>query len=39
VVEARGQFWKPEGGERPPLETVTRGLVKKQQTEKTRCMV
>jgi hypothetical protein len=34
VAEARGQFGNPEEGERPPLEAVTRKLVKTQQTEK-----
>jgi hypothetical protein len=28
VAVARGQFGNPEGGERPPLEAGTRGLVK-----------
>jgi hypothetical protein len=28
VVEARGYFRNPEEGERPPLEAVTRRLVK-----------
>jgi hypothetical protein len=31
----RGQFGNPEQEERPPLEAVTRRLVKTQQTEKT----
>jgi hypothetical protein len=36
VTEARGQFWNPEEGERPPLEAVTRRqLVKTEQVEKT----
>jgi hypothetical protein len=35
VTEARGQFENPEKWERPPLEAVTRGLVKTQQAEKT----
>jgi hypothetical protein len=34
VDEARGQFGNSEEGERPQLETITRGLVKTQQTEK-----
>jgi hypothetical protein len=38
VAEARGQFGNPEEGERPPLEAVTRRLVKTQQTEKTYCV-
>jgi hypothetical protein len=35
VAEAWGQFGNPEEGEHPPLEAVTRKLVKTQQTEKT----
>jgi hypothetical protein len=35
VAEAQGQFGNPEEGERPPLEAVTRKLVKIQQAEKT----
>jgi hypothetical protein len=35
VAEARGQFGNPEEEERPPLEAVTRKLVKTQQAEKT----
>jgi hypothetical protein len=35
VAEARGQFGNPEKRERPPLEAVTRRLVKPQQIEKT----
>jgi hypothetical protein len=35
VAEARERFENPEVGERSPLESVTRGLVKKQLTEKT----
>jgi hypothetical protein len=35
VVEVRGQVGDLEKGERPLLEDVTRGLVKKQLTEKT----
>jgi hypothetical protein len=31
--EAQEQFWDPKEGERPPLEAVTRGLAKSQQTE------
>jgi hypothetical protein len=34
VAEARRRFEKPEEGENPLLEAVTRGLVKIQQTEK-----
>jgi hypothetical protein len=37
VVEAWGQFWNPDEGERPPLEALTRGLAKRQQIEKTQC--
>jgi hypothetical protein len=39
VAEAQGQFGNPEEGERSPLEAVTRGLVKIQQTEKTQCVL
>jgi hypothetical protein len=35
VADAQGQFRNPEEGERPPLETVTRRLVKTQQAENT----
>jgi hypothetical protein len=35
VAEARGQFGNPEERERPPLDAVTRRLVKTQQAEKT----
>jgi hypothetical protein len=35
VAEVWGQFGNPEEGECPPLETITRRLVKTQQTEKT----
>jgi hypothetical protein len=35
VAEARGEFGNPEEGESPPLEAVTRKLVKIQQAEKT----
>jgi hypothetical protein len=35
VAEAREQFGNPDKGELPPLEAVTRGLVKTQLTEKT----
>jgi hypothetical protein len=34
VAEAQGLFRNLESGERPPLEAVSRGLVKTQQTEK-----
>jgi hypothetical protein len=38
VAEAQGQFGNPKEGERPMLETATRGLVKRQHTDKTqRC--
>jgi hypothetical protein len=33
IEETRGQFWNPEEGEHPPLEAVTRRLVKTQQAE------
>jgi hypothetical protein len=33
VSEAREQFGNPEEGEHPPLEAVTKGLVKTQLTE------
>jgi hypothetical protein len=39
VTEARGQFGNSEEGERPPLKAVTRGLVKRQQAEKTQCVL
>jgi hypothetical protein len=35
IAEVEGQFWNPEEEERPPLEVVTRGLVKRQLNEKT----
>jgi hypothetical protein len=38
VAEAREQFGNPEEMERPSLEAVARGLVKRQQTEKTQCV-
>jgi hypothetical protein len=34
VTDARGQLGNQEEGERPPLEAVTIGLVKKQQAQK-----
>jgi hypothetical protein len=34
-----GQFRNPEEGEHPPLESVTGGLVKREQTEKTQCVL
>jgi hypothetical protein len=34
VAEVQGQFGNAEEGKHPPLETVTRGLVKTQLTEK-----
>jgi hypothetical protein len=37
VAEARGQFGNPNEGEYPPLEAVTRGTEKREQTEKTQC--
>jgi hypothetical protein len=38
VAEERGQFGNPEEGERPPLEAVTRGLVKTRLTKKIKCV-
>jgi hypothetical protein len=35
AAEARGQFENLEEGEYPPLEAVTKGLLKTYQTEKT----
>jgi hypothetical protein len=39
VAEELEQFGNPEEGERPQLEAVNRGLVKRQQTEKTNCVL
>jgi hypothetical protein len=39
VAEARGQLGNTEKEELPPLETVTKKLVKRQQTEKTQCVL
>jgi hypothetical protein len=39
VAEARGQLGKPEEGERSQLEAGTRGLVKRQQTDKIKCLL
>jgi hypothetical protein len=39
VAEARGQFDNPEERELPPLEAGARELVKRQQNEKTHCML
>jgi hypothetical protein len=39
VAEVCGQFGNPEEGERVSLEPVTRGLVKRQQTKKTQCVL
>jgi hypothetical protein len=39
MAEALGQFENPEEGERPPLEAGIRGLVRRQQTEKTKCVL
>jgi hypothetical protein len=33
--EAWGQFWNPEEGKNLLLEAITKGLVKRQQTEET----
>jgi hypothetical protein len=38
VVKARKYFGNPEKRERPPLEAVTRGQMKTQQPEKTKCV-
>jgi hypothetical protein len=38
VAGARGQLGNLEEGERPPLEAVSRGLVKRPQTENTQCV-
>jgi hypothetical protein len=35
VAEAGDRFGNPEEGEHPPLEAITRRLVKTQQAEKT----
>jgi hypothetical protein len=35
ATEARGQLGNPEEEERPPLEAVTKKLVKTQQADKT----
>jgi hypothetical protein len=37
VVEARGK--NPEVEERPPLKADTRGVLKREQTEKTKCVL
>jgi hypothetical protein len=37
VAQAQGEFWNPDEVECLPLETITKGLVKTQLTEKT-CM-
>jgi hypothetical protein len=39
MAEALGQFGDPKGRELPPLETDTSGLVKRQQPEKTKCVL
>jgi hypothetical protein len=39
VAVARGQFGNPEEGERPLLEAGNIGLVKRQQTGKTKCVL
>jgi hypothetical protein len=39
VAEARGQFGNEEEGARPLLQAGTRGLVKRQKTEKTQSVL
>jgi hypothetical protein len=39
VDEARGEFENLEEREYSPLEAVTRGLGKTEQTEKTKCVL
>jgi hypothetical protein len=39
VAGAQGQFGNPIEEERPPLKAGTRGMVKRQQTEKIKCML
>jgi hypothetical protein len=39
VAEARGRFWNPEEGERPPLEAVSRRLVNTQQPEEVKVCI
>jgi hypothetical protein len=39
VAEAQGQFENPEEGKCPPLEAVTRRLVRTQQAKKTQVCV
>jgi hypothetical protein len=39
VAEAQGQFGKLQERECPPLEAVTRGLIKTLQIEKTNCVL
>jgi hypothetical protein len=39
LSEARGQFVNRDEAEGLPLEAVTSGLVTRQQTEKTNCLL
>jgi hypothetical protein len=39
VAEAQHQFGNPEERKLPPLDAVTRELVKRQQTGKTQCVL
>jgi hypothetical protein len=39
VTEARTEFGNPEEREYSPLEAVTRGLGKPEQTEETKCVL
>jgi hypothetical protein len=39
MAETRGQLGNLEEEERPLLEAVIRGLVKREQTEKTKCVL
>jgi hypothetical protein len=39
MAEERRQFVNPEEGEHRPLEADTKGLVKREQTYKNKCML
>jgi hypothetical protein len=39
MTEARGQLGNPKEGERPSLETVIRGPIKRKQTENNQCVL
>jgi hypothetical protein len=39
AVAVRGESSRTQKRDRPPLEAVTRGLVKRQRTEKTKCVL